>query len=128
MTALTETAQQAASGVAAPEDWRVLADRVANFAPEDDTALITFMQGETAGVLAYADALEQARENCVNDVGLDPAAVQGLTTSSEHVSEVSERLAEALKEFLTVYSEVLELRANGVTLPFDGRWFTGETA
>ncbi|WP_431897968.1 hypothetical protein [Nonomuraea sp. bgisy101] len=128
MTAPTEISQQAAPGAAAPEDWRVLADRVANFTPEDDTALVAFMRGETAGVVAYADALEQARENCVNDVGLDPSAVQGLTTSSEHVSEVSERLAEALKEFLTVYSEVLELRSNGVTLPFDGRWFTGESA
>ncbi|OPG10576.1 hypothetical protein [Microbispora sp. GKU 823] len=66
----TETAAPAEPGgvTAPPLDWAVLINRVANFVPEDDTALVAFMAGETAGVLGYAEALVQTRENCVNEV------------------------------------------------------------
>lgn len=109
----------------APPDWTLMADRVRNFAPEDDTALIAFMRGESIGVLAYAAALEQARENCVNDVGLDPNAVAGFTTYSEHVSEAAERMSEAYQTFVAVYGEVQQLAASGVVMPYKGRFFTG---
>ncbi len=116
------------AGLAPPLDWAVSVDRVAGFQPEDDAALVAFMAGETAGMLAYAEAMVQARENCVNDVGLDPSAVEGLTTYSDHVSEAADRMAEAHRQFLAVYGEVLALAANGVVMPHNGRWFTGASA
>ena len=111
-----------------PPDWGLLADRVANFAPEDDAALLAFMRGEVAGVVGYASAMEETRDNCVNDVGLDPSAVAGFTTYSEHMSDASARMAEAYKEFVAIYGEVMQLAANGITMPHRGRFFTGNTA
>lgn len=110
----------------APPDWSLMADRIRGFAPEDDTALLAFMRGESVGILAYAEALEQARDNCVNDVGLDPSAVAGFTTYSEHVSEAAQRMSEAYKTFVAVYGEVQALAAAGVVMPYRGRFFTGE--
>jgi hypothetical protein len=128
MTVTADTGTEAAAGtIAPPLDWNVMISRVASFQPEDDAALIAFMAGEAAAVIAYAAALEQARENCVNDIGLDPSAVSGITTYSEYMSEAAERLAEAHKQFMTVYGEVLALAANGITMPHNGRWFTGAT-
>lgn len=111
-----------------PADWALVAERVRSFVPEDDAALIAFMHGEAAAVLAYADGLEQARENAINDVGLDPQAVAGFVTYSEHASELAERMTEAYKTFVAVYGEVQQLAANGVIMPHNGRWFTGNTA
>jgi hypothetical protein len=127
-----DTTQEAAAATSAgadqiPPDWGLLAERVANFAPEDDAALIAFMRGEVAGVVRYAEAMEQTRDNCVNDVGLDPSAVQGFTTYSEHMSDASARMAEAYKEFMAIYGEVMQLAANGVVMPHRGRFFTGNT-
>lgn len=124
MTADTELAP--AADVSPPSDWAVMIDRVSNFQPEGDIALVEFMRGEAAAVIAYAEGLVQTRENCTNDVGLDPSAVAGFTIYSEHMSEASDRMAEALQQFMTVYGEILELTANGVQMPFNGRWFGGD--
>lgn len=108
-----------------PPDWTLMIDRVRNLRPEDDTALMAFMHGEASGVVAYAEALQQARDNCVTDVGLDPSAVTGFTTYSEHVSEAAQRMSEAYQTFVAVYGEVQALAANGVVMPHNGRWFNG---
>ncbi len=111
--------------VALPPHWAHLVATVADFDPESDAALMEWMKGEAAGVVAYAQALDSARENCVNDVGLDPSSVQGITIYSEHMSDASIRMAEALAQFRAVYGEVLALAAAGVVLPHNGRWMTG---
>jgi hypothetical protein len=112
---------------AAPPDWAALIDRVREFQPDNDVELIEWMKAEASGVVGYAEALEGARENCVSDVGLDPSSVAGITTYSEHMSDASDRMSEALTTFLTVYREVLNLAAEGVVLPHNGRWMTGGT-
>lgn len=108
-----------------PPDWALINDRIRNYAPEDDAALLAFMKGEVAGAIGYAEALEQARENCTNDVGLDPSAVAGFTAYSEHMSEATERMAEVWRTFVAVYGEVQALAANGVVMPHNGRFWTG---
>lgn len=130
MTAPTMPTSPAEAGaapaaVAAPTDWAALIARVSDFTPENDVDLIEWMKGEAAGVVAYAEGLESARENCVTAVGLDPSAVAGITTYSEHMSDASARMTEALATFLVVYGEVLKLAGDGVVLPFNGRWITG---
>ncbi|GGK60996.1 hypothetical protein Sme01_02590 [Sphaerisporangium melleum] len=127
MTAPADTVTDAAPPVevALPPHWATLVAAVADFDPENDAALMEWMKGEAAGVVAYAQALDSARENCVNDVGLDPSSVQGVTIYSEHMSDASIRMAEALAQFRAVYGEVLALAAAGVVLPHNGRWMTG---
>lgn len=116
-----------AAGSAAPADWAALIARITDFQPENDVELIDFMKGEGAGIVAYAEGLESARENCVNDIGLDPSSVAGITAYSEAASEASERMTAALERFRTVYGQVLELVGEGVVLPHNGRWMTGGT-
>lgn len=124
MTA-TDTMPTTQAAPQLPPDWALMVDRIRNLHPEDDTALLAFMRGEALAVVAYAEALEQARDNCVNDIGLDPSAVAGFTTYSEHVSEAAQRMSEAYQTFVAVYGEVQQLAANGITMPHNGRWFTG---
>lgn len=124
MTA-TDTAASTLAAPDLPPDWALMIERVRNLNPEDDSALLAFMRGEALAVVAYAEALEQARDNCVNDIGLDPSAVAGFTDYSEHVSEAAQRMSEAYKTFVAVYGEVQKLAADGVALPHNGRWFTG---
>ncbi|MFI6595029.1 hypothetical protein ACIBHX_02205 [Nonomuraea sp. NPDC050536] len=129
--AVTTTNDAVSTTLAAPDappDWALMIDRVSHFHPEDDAALVAFMHGEAAAMVRYAEALEQARETCTNDVGLDPTAVAGFTDYSEHVSDAAERMSEAWKTFIAVYGEVQRLAADGVTLPYNGRFFTGSTA
>ena len=114
-----------AAPIAVPSDWAALIARVTDFTPENDVDLIDFMKGETAGVLGYAEGVDAARETCITVVGLDPSSVSGITAYSEHIAEASARMSEALNTFRTVYAEVLQLRASGVVLPYDGRWMTG---
>jgi hypothetical protein len=108
-----------------PPDWALMIDRVRNFSPEDDAALLAFIRTEAAGFVAYAEALEAARETCVNDIGLDPAAVGGFTVVSEHISEGSERMTAQLALFSAIYGEIQATAANGTLLPYNGRWFSG---
>jgi hypothetical protein len=126
MTVPTSPEVDAAS-TAAPPDWAALIARVKDFQPENDVDLMDFMKAEAAGIVAYAEALESARENCVNDVGLDPSSVAGITAYSEAASEASDRMTAAHGQFRTVYGQVLELTAEGVVLPHNGRWMTGGT-
>ncbi|MDH2424712.1 hypothetical protein [Sphaerisporangium sp. TRM90804] len=111
--------------VAAPPDWAALIARVTDFEPENDTALMRWMASEAAGVVAYAEALEQARANCVAVIGLDPSSVSGIGVYSEHMSEAADRVTGALARFKAVYREVLELASSGVVMPYRGRWMTG---
>ncbi|MET8140010.1 hypothetical protein ABZU32_06845 [Sphaerisporangium sp. NPDC005288] len=113
-------------GAVAPPDWAQTIGRIATHVPEDDSALLHLMAGEVAGVCGYADALAALHETCVNAVGLDPSSVQGLAEYSTHASELAQRMAEAHKQFLTIYQEVMEAVARGVVMPYQGRFFSGQ--
>ncbi|MFB9681183.1 hypothetical protein [Streptosporangium vulgare] len=114
-----------AAPIAPPGDWAALIARVSEFTPESDVELIDWMKGETAGVLSYAESVDTVRETCVTVLGLDPSAVAGISAFSEQAADTAARMSEAMNTFMTVYSEVQQLVASGVVLPFDGRWMTG---
>ncbi|MFI6793707.1 hypothetical protein ACIBG4_40885 [Nonomuraea sp. NPDC050383] len=126
--AAPNSTEQASSDVSAyaPADWQQLAQRVANFHPESDAELINFMTGEVAGICGYAEAYEQLHEDCLNSLGLDPNSVQGLGEFAEHVMELTRAMTAAHQRFVTTYEEVMKAVANGVVLPYNGRWMTGE--
>ncbi|MGJ6962538.1 hypothetical protein ACSDR0_11575 [Streptosporangium sp. G11] len=126
--AATTDTGEAAAGISAyaPFDWRALAARVATFHAESDAELINFMTGEVAGICGYAEAYEALHEDCLNSLGLDPNSVQGLGEFAEHVMELTRAMTAAHQRFVTTYEEVMKAVANGVVLPYNGRWMTGE--
>ena len=67
-------------------------------------------------------------EHLVNSLGLDPAAVQGITEYAQAMSECAALMARANARFQQVYQGVRETVANGTVLPHQGRWITGEDA
>ncbi|WP_433519021.1 hypothetical protein ACQP2T_27990 [Nonomuraea sp. CA-143628] len=111
-----------------PMDWGQVADRVRDFEAGADYELINFMTGEVAGICTYAAAYEQLHASCVDTIGLDPVAVQGLGEFTEHVMELAKAMGDAHQQFLVQYQEILQAVANGVVLPYNGRWMTGEAA
>ena len=111
-----------------PPDYASLNARVANFEPESDGDLIAFMRGVAAGMHGQAEALEQLAEHLVSGLGVDPAAVQGITEYAQAVTECAALMARANAQFQQVYQGVRETVANGTVLPYQGRWITGESA
>lgn len=112
----------------APPDWAATAERVRDFEPAADYELINFMTGEVAGICVYSAAYEQLHQSCIDTIGLDPVAVQGLGQFAEHVMELAKAMGDAHQQFLVQYQEILQAVANGVVLPYNGRWMTGEAA
>ncbi|WP_182875639.1 hypothetical protein [Microbispora sp. H10670] len=110
----------------APADWAQISQRIATFEPESDADLLNLMTGEVAGICGYAEAYEELHRHCLEKVGLDPRAVQGLGDFSGHVGELTQRMAEAHRTFLAAYQEVMDAVRNGVVLPYNGRFFTGQ--
>lgn len=101
---------------------------VASFEPESDGELIRFMAGEAAGMAGYAHAMEQLSEHLLASVGLDPAAIQGMTEFAQAVTEAAALMTRANARFQQTYQGVRETVAGGTVLPFKGRWITGESA
>jgi hypothetical protein len=112
----------------APADWAQVSERVRDNEPSADYELINLMTGEVAGICVYAAAYEQLHATCIDAIGLDPVAVQGLGEFTEHVMELAKAMSTAHQQFLVQYEEVLRAVANGVVLPYNGRWLTGEAA
>lgn len=101
---------------------------IETFEAETDTDLLEFMSGEAAGVVAYAEQLTELYEVCVNSIGLDPSAVQGITEYSEAMTEAAQTMISAHAQFMAVYQEVMEAASRGVLMPHNGRFITGEAA
>lgn len=111
-----------------PADWAQTAERVRDAELTADYELINLMTGEVAGICVYAEAYHQLHATCVDTIGLDPVAVQGLGEFAEHVMELAKAMSDNHQQFLAQYQEVLQAVANGVVLPYNGRWMTGEAA
>lgn len=108
-----------------PPDWATLIGRIGYFEPQSDADLQRFMIGEMAGVIAYAEALKTVHETCVNSIGLDPTAVQGVADYATAASDAGSAMASAHRRFRAVYEEIQRMVARGVVMPFKGRFFTG---
>lgn len=127
MTASAESTR-AIGRTAVPPYFAQLVGYVANFEPEDDKDLIRFMADQAAGISAYAEAMVQAHETCLRSIGLDPAAISGLADYADTTSESGVVMTRAHRKFLAVYNEVLQAVANGVLLPRNGRFITGQAS
>jgi hypothetical protein len=106
--------------------WKQLAADTADFEPEDDADLLSWMAGEVTGMTLYAESITEVYETGVNTVGLDPVSLAALHEYAEAAAEASEAMAHARAKFAAHYSEVREFAAAGGLLPYNGRWMTGE--
>jgi hypothetical protein len=106
--------------------WKQVISDTADFEPEDDGHLLNWMAAEVNGMSAYAEALTEVYETCVNTVGLDPVAMKATHDVADAAAEAAAAMAGARSKFAAHYSEVREFAANGGLLPFDGRWITGD--
>lgn len=122
-TPAAESNSNTGSNVNAPSDWANIVSRVGDFAPETDADLINFMTCEVLGVCLYGEAYERLYERCVNELGLDPKAVEGLREFAQQLTELTQAMSTAHQKFVTTYQEVMEAVSNGVVLPYNGRFF-----
>ena len=56
--------------------WKQVVADTSEFEPEDDGHLLGWMAAEVNGMSAYAEAMTEVYETCVNTVGLDPVAMK----------------------------------------------------
>lgn len=124
MTATIASPPNGSTAAVAP-DWAALVGQVGSFDPTSDVELLQWMAAQTAGMLAYADAVAQVHENCVNGVGLDPSSMHGLGEYSQATTEAAHQMHTAHAQFVSIYQEVMAAVSNGVVMPFQGRFFTG---
>lgn len=106
--------------------WKELISRTAEFEPEDDGRLLSWMAGEAAGMADYAESVTGAYETAVRSVGLDPVAIRAMHDYADAVSEAAQEMAAARQKFAEFYAEIRNFTAGGNKLPYDGRWVTGE--
>ena len=109
-----------------PGQWRQVANAAVDFEPEDDGELIAWMAAEVAGMSAYAEALTEVYETCVNSLGVDPAAMNAVHDTADAAADAATAMAYARNKFASHYAEVREFAASGGLLPYDGRWITGD--
>jgi len=119
-------ARHGASPRNAPAEWKPLVAATAGFEPADDGELLEWMASEVAGMSAYAEALTEVYETCVNSLGVDPAAMNAVHDTADAAADAATAMAYARQKFAAHYAEVREFAASGGLLPYDGRWITGE--
>ena len=113
-------------GAGNPAGWRTVVTATAEYEPETDGDLLTWMAAETNGMTSYAEALTDVYETCVEGLGVDPAGMQALHDVADAVAEAAGQMATARRRFADHYAEVREFTANGGLLAHNGRWHTGE--
>jgi len=123
-------ARQPAPGRAArgslPGPWAALAAATADFEPDDDADMLEWMAAQVTGMAAYAEALADVYETCVNSLGVDPAAMNAVHDTADAAADAATAMAYARQKFAAHYAEVREFAAAGGLLPFNGRWITGD--
>jgi hypothetical protein len=118
--------QRAVHRAAVPAEWRAVAASAHDFVPETDEELLNWMAAQTAGLLAYAEAVTDAHDNALHGARLDPAALHAMHDAADAAAEVATAWAYARQKFADVYSGPREFVADGGTLPKDGDFITGE--
>ena len=106
--------------------WKQVVADTSEFEPEDDGHLLGWMAAEVNGMSAYAEAMTEVYETCVNTVGLDPVAMKATHDVADAAADAASAMAAARAKFASHYSEVREFAASGGLLPYDGRWITGD--
>jgi hypothetical protein len=118
----------ARAGGSVPAAWGPVIALAADFEPEDDAALLEWMNGQVTGMGGYGEALVELYEHCTSVIGIDPAASALLHDVADAVAHAAEAMAAAKQKFVDHYELPREFAGNGGLMTHDGRWVTGEGA
>ena len=118
----------ARAGGSMPAAWGPVIALAADFEPEDDAALLEWMNGQVTGMGGYGEALVELYEHCTSVIGIDPAASALLHDVADAVAHAAEAMAAAKQKFVDHYELPREFAGNGGLMTHDGRWVTGEGA
>jgi hypothetical protein len=117
-----------AGGGAVPSEWAAVVATTADFEPESDEQLLGWMARQVTGLSAWAEALVDTYEHCVNVIGIDPQASTLLHDVADAAAQAAETMSAAKAKFTEHYELPREFAANGGLMTHDGRWVTGEGA
>ena len=84
------------------------------------------MRGEAIGAAAYAEALVEQYETCLNGIGLDPVAIATLHDVADAATTMAATMAAAIKRFAEHYELPTQFVSDGGLLAHDGRWHKGD--
>jgi hypothetical protein len=118
----------ARTGGSMPAAWGPVIALAADFEPEDDAALLDWMNGQVTGMSGYGEALVDLYDHCTSVIGIDPAASALLHDVADAVAHAAEAMAAAKQKFTDHYELPREFAGNGGLMTHDGRWVTGEGA
>jgi hypothetical protein len=118
----------ARTGGSMPAAWGPVIALAADFEPEDDAALLDWMNGQVTGMSGYGEALVDLYDHCTNVIGIDPAASALLHDVADAVAHAAEAMSAAKAKFTDHYELPREFAGNGGLMTHDGRWVTGEGA
>jgi hypothetical protein len=114
----------AASGV--PGAWGAVVAHTTDFQAESDGDLLNWMRGEATGAAAYAEALVEQYETCLNVIGVDPVAIQTLHDVADAATTMAATMAAAVRKFAEHYELPSQFVSDGGLLAHDGRWHKGD--
>ena len=109
-----------------PGAWGAVVAHTADFQAESDGDLLTWMRGEAMGAAAYAEALVEQYETCLNTIGLDPVAIATLHDVADAATTMAVTMAAAIKRFAEHYELPTQFVSDGGLLAHDGRWHKGD--
>ena len=109
-----------------PGAWGAVVAHTADFQAESDGDLLTWMRGEAIGAAAYAEAMVEQYETCLNVIGVDPVAIQTLHDVADAATTMATTMAAAVKRFAEHYELPTQFVADGGLLAHDGRWHKGD--
>ena len=114
------------AATAVPGAWGAVVAHTADFQAESDGDLLNWMRGEAVGANAYAEALVEQYETCLNAIGLDPPAIQMLHDASDAATTQATTMAAAVRKFAEHYELPTQFVSDGGLLAHDGRWHKGD--
>jgi hypothetical protein len=109
----------ARTGGTIPAAWGPVITLAADFEPEDDAALLDWMNGQVTGMSGYGEALVDLYDHCTSVIGIDPAA-------SALLHDVADAVAHADPSVKgTVYHPLTTPWPSAEPSPYAG-WFPAE--
>ena len=117
----------ARTGGSIPSEWGPVIAQAADFEPEDDGALLEWMDGQVTGMSGYGEALVDLYDHCTNG--------SGSTRPPRPCSRRRGRRGARRRDDGRRQGEIhrplrapREFAGNGGLMTHDGRWVTGEGA
>jgi hypothetical protein len=129
MPTTTETATTRTSGRKVPPVLRAVISWIDDFEPENDADLHDFLQGLAAGLHDIGASLNDLYELCTSpQLRIGKGGMSATHAAADAIADAAGGVSGASKALASYYEGVSEAVADGVELPKDGDFITGEAA